>query len=328
MFATNPMPGNPSIKTGSFKAGFSYKNTLQTNEKPPCYLNYLIHLQSKKTRRNQLKTINWILKKLNQNADLDNPDEVNEYIANRPISDAYKAQLTQVYAQYLKYKKIPYNRPKFKRPPSRPIRIPTEERINMIIAESGKVLATKLTLSKETGLRPIEVHTLKVKDIDFEQHLIYPTTAKNGASRTLRISNNLASLLQTHITRYNQKQNDNVFRGTEEHYGDEFREVRNRLANKLQNPSIKTVRLYDLRHYFATMLYHKTKDILLVKRQLGHKSINNTLIYIDLEATLYNTKDEYICRGATTKEEIMKLAEQGFTKFDEIDGTHLYRKRK
>jgi len=198
----------------------------------------------------------------------------------------------------------------------------------MIIAESGKVLATKLTLSKETGLRPIEVHTLKVKDIDFEQHLIYPTTAKNGASRTLRISNNLASLLQTHITRYNQKQNDNVFRGTEEHYGDEFREVRNRLANKLQNPSIKTVRLYDLRHYFATMLYHKTKDILLVKRQLGHKSINNTLIYIDLEATLYNTKDEYICRGATTKEEIMKLAEQGFTKFDEIDGTHLYRKRK
>jgi len=198
----------------------------------------------------------------------------------------------------------------------------------MIIAESGKVLATKLTLSKETGLRPIEVHTLKVKDIDFEQRLIYPTTAKNGASRTLRISDNLASLLQTHITRYNLKENDNVFRGREEHYGDAFRKVRDRLANKLQNPSIRTVRLYDLRHYFATMLYHKTKDILLVKQQLGHKSINNTLIYIDLEATLFNTNDEWTCKAVDNKEDAMKLIENGFQYVMEVDGYKILRKRK
>ena len=295
---------------------------------PPQYLDYLIHLQSRKTRRNQLKTIRWILKKLNRNADLNDTDQVTQYVLTLPISDAYKAQLTQVYAKYCEYKKIPYNRPRFKRPPSRPIRIPTEERINMIIAESGKVLATKLTLSKETGLRPIEVHTLKVKDIDFEQRLIYPTTAKNGASRTLRISDNLASLLQTHITRYNLKQNDNVFRGTEEHYGDAFRKVRDRLANKLQNPSIRTVRLYDLRHYFATMLYHKTKDILLVKQQLGHKCINNTLIYIDLEATLFNTKDEYTCKAVDNKEDAMKLIENGFQYVMEVDGYKILRKRK
>ncbi len=198
----------------------------------------------------------------------------------------------------------------------------------MIIAESGRVLATKLTLSKETGLRPIEVHTLKVKDIDFEQRLIYPTTAKNGASRTLRISDNLASLLKAHITRYNLKPSDNVFRGTEEHYGDEFREVRDRLAKKLHNHSLRTIRLYDFRHYFATMLYHKTKDILLVKQQLGHKSINNTLIYIDLEATLYNTKDEYTCKVARTIDEATKLIENGFQYVTEMDGLKLFRKRK
>jgi len=182
----------------------------------------------------------------------------------------------------------------------------------MIIAESGKTLATKLTLSKETGLRPIEVHLLKVKDIDFDQRLVYPTTAKNGSPRTLKISDNLASLLQTHIVRYNLKENDNLFRGREEHYGDAFRRVRDRLANKLENPSIKTVRLYDLRHFFATMLYHKTKDILLVKQQLGHKSINNTLIYVDLEATLYNTNDEWTCRATSNDDEATKLVEAGF----------------
>ena len=276
-----------------------------------------------------MKTENWILGKLDRNTDLNNTDEVTEFIMNQPISDIYKAQLAQVYSKYCRYKNIPYTKPKFKLPPSRPIRIPTEERINMIIAESGKVLATKLTLSKETGLRPIEVHTLKVKDIDFDQCLVYPTTAKRGSSRTVKISNNLASLLRTHIVRYNLKENDNVFRGSEDHYGDAFREVRDRLANKLEDPSIKTVRLYDLRHFYATMLYHKTKDILLVKRQLGHKSINNTLIYIDLEATLYNTKDEWTCRATSNDDEATKLVECGFEYVTTTpNGLMLFRKRK
>ena len=233
-----------------------------------------------------------------------------------------------MYSKYCKYKKIPYTKPKFKLSRSKPIRIPTEERINMIIAESGKTLATKLTLSKETGLRPIEVHLLKVKDIDFDRRLVYPTTAKNGNPRTVKISDNLASLLRTHIVRYNLKENDNLFKGHEEHYGDAFARVRNRLAEKIADPTIRRIRLYDLRHFFATMLYHKTKDILLVKQQLGHKSINSTLIYIDLEATLYNTRDEWTCRTAQTVEEATKLIETGFEKADEIDGIHIYRKRK
>jgi len=275
-----------------------------------------------------MKTENWILGKLDRNTDLNNTKEVTKFILNQPISDAYKFQLAQVYSKYCRFKGIPYTKPKFERPPSRPIRIPTEERINMIIAESGKTLATKLTLSKETGLRPIEVHTLKVKDIDFDQRLAYPTTAKRGASRIVKISDRLASLIQAHITRYNLQANDNLFRGTEDHYGDAFRRVRDRLANKLQDPSIKTVRLYDLRHFYATMLYHKTKDILLVKRQLGHKSINNTLIYVDLEAILYNTTNEWTCRVAKNVDEATKLIEAGFEKADEIDGIHIYRKRK
>jgi integrase len=271
-----------------------------------------LYLKNQGIRRNRFKTTSWILKTINENADLEKPDAVDQYIANRPISDAYKAQLTQIYAQYCEFQGIPYNRPKFKKQASRPIRIPTEEKISMIIAESGRVLATKLTLSKETGLRPVEIHLLKVKDVDLERHLVYPTTAKNGASRTLKISAQLTSLIQAHITRFKLKLNDDLFKGHEEHYGDAFRRVRDRLADKLQAPSIKTIRLYDLRHFFATMLYHKTKDILLVKRQLGHKSINNTLIYIDLEATLYNTKDEYTCKATSDNNEAESLIEVGF----------------
>ncbi len=37
------------------------------------------------------------------------------------------------------------------------------------------------------------------------------------------------------------------------------------IARKLQIPSIAQIRLYDFRHYFASVLYHKTKDLLFVK---------------------------------------------------------------
>ena len=198
----------------------------------------------------------------------------------------------------------------------------------MIIAESGKTLATKLTLSKETGLRPVEVHDLKVKDVDIEQKLVYPTTAKHGAPRTLKISNNLASLIQAHIIRYKLNLNDQLFKGTSEHYGSAYQQVRNRLAKKLNDPTFKTIRLYDLRHYFATMLYHKTKDILHVKQQLGHRNIENTLVYIDLEATLFNINDEWICKTAKTIDEDVKLIETGFEYISEREGLKIYRKRK
>jgi len=182
----------------------------------------------------------------------------------------------------------------------------------MIIAESGKTLATKLTLSKETGLRPVEVSDLKVKDVDVERKLVYPTTAKHGAPRTLKISNNLASLIQAHIIRYKLNLNDQLFKGTSAHYGSAYQQVRNRLAEKLNDLTFKTIRLYDLRHYFATMLYHSTKDILRVKQQLGHRRIENTLIYIDLEATLYNTNDEWTCKTAQNDTEATQLIETGF----------------
>lgn len=39
--------------------------------------------------------------------------------------------------------------------------------------------------------------------------------------------------------------------------------------------------LHALRHTFAIEMYKKTQDIHLVKNLLGHKSIANTLIYLD-----------------------------------------------
>jgi hypothetical protein len=77
------------------------------------------------------------------------------------------------------------------------------------------------------------------------------------------------------------------------------------------------------------MEYHKTKDILHVKEMLGHKSIQNTLIYINIERALFQKQnDEFHVKTAKTVEEAISLAEVGFEYWDIINGVHIYRKRK
>lgn len=44
--------------------------------------------------------------------------------------------------------------------------------------------------------------------------------------------------------------------------------------------------LHALRHTFAIALYRKSKDLRLVQRALGHKSIKNTMIYNELVYTV------------------------------------------
>ena len=83
--------------------------------------------------------------------------------------------------------------------------------------------------------------------------------------------------------------------------------------------------LHTLRHWRATMEYHKTKDILHVKQLLGHKNINNTLIYTQL---ISFESDEYHVKTAKTLQEACELAEVGFEYFTTIDGVQVFRKRK
>jgi len=85
------------------------------------------------------------------------------------------------------------------------------------------------------------------------------------------------------------------------------------------------ITLTTFRHWGATMLYHQTRDILLVKKLLGHKKIENTVKYTQL---VDFKDDDYEVTTATTDEEIRSLGTAGFTKYDEENGIHYYRKPK
>ena len=79
------------------------------------------------------------------------------------------------------------------------------------------------------------------------------------------------------------------------------------------------------------MEYHRTKDILHVKELLGHKRIDNTLIYIQLEKAIFQRQnDEWIVKVAKSVEEACQLVKVGFEYVtgDYADGGKIFRKRK
>jgi integrase len=107
---------------------------------------------------------------------------------------------------------------------------------------------------------------------------------------------------------------------------------RKRIAKKLNNPRLARITFRTLRHWKATKEYHRTKDILYVQKLLGHKNIQNTLIYIDLEKALFNStnQDEFTVRAAANIGEACSLVEAGFEYVtgDYADGGKIFRKRK
>jgi integrase len=198
----------------------------------------------------------------------------------------------------------------------------------MIIANSPKKLALALSISRDTGMRPVEVCGLRLSDVDLEHGIIHPNTAKHGSGRVLKVKTTTLNLLSSYLSKQKiLKQQDKIFGGwsrARAYYGKYFRYHRNELAEKLSDPSIKSVKLYSLRHGFATKLYNQTRNILLVKQQLGHRRIETTLTYTQL----INADEEYVCEIASTIQEFTKLLEGGFEYVTDFEGKKILRRRK
>jgi len=230
------------------------------------------------------------------------------------------------YEHYVKLHGLTWTKPKYHENAKVP-KIPLESKIDLIIANSSLKLGTAIAISKDTGLRPVELMRITLRNLDLQSGAVYPETAKHGSPRVLKVTNKTLNMINKYIAQRNDLSlNDPIFGWTANTYGTRFRVARNKTANKLQDPSIRTIRLYDLRHYFATMTYHKTRDILFTKQQMGHRKIETTLIYTQL--LQFDKDDNYTCKVAQNVEQATELIENGFEYVTEIDSIKLFRKRK
>jgi len=154
-------------------------------------------------------------------------------------------------------------------------------------------------------------------------------TAEKGSNpRVLSISNKLVTML-SNLPMTSEKiftcSSPKIMRVN-------FRNRRKRLATKLGDPRLLKITFCSIRHWKGTMEYHRTKDILYVMKILGHKSIRNTLIYIDVERAIFSAPgdEEFTVRVATMVEEACELIEAGFEYVtgEYTDGGKIFRRRK
>ena len=97
------------------------------------------------------------------------------------------------------------------------------------------------------------------------------------------------------------------------------------VAYKLQNPRISKMTFHTFQHWKATMEYHKTKNLLQLQKDLGHKLITSTMIYthlVNFEADEYNTATS---KSLKRDEELLMA---GFEYVTERKGIKIFRKRK
>jgi len=108
-----------------------------------------------------------------------------------------------------------------------------------------------------------------------------------------------------------------------------FQLQRKRITAKLKNSRLLQISLHTFRHWKATIEYHKTRDILYVMQFLGHKSIKNTLKYVQIEGALFQEENEgFICKAASNVDEAKTLIEAGFDYVYELNDVKLFRRRK
>jgi len=280
-------------------------------------INVLLKLKASGQEESTLRNIAYCLAKISRHANLNNPQEVKLFIANLKVANSYKQNLCKAYNYYAKLNQINWYMPHYKHERKIPT-VPTRENIMKVISASRKY-ATIFTVLMETGLMPKELEQITLKDIDFERRILSARGYKGHASRNFRLSKKTTAMLKDYFNKYDKIPESKWI-------GSLWRKHRNTVAKKLQDPSLKNIRLYDLRHFYATMLYQKTRDILLVKQQMGHKKLETTLIYTQLLA--FNQEEEYTIRTAQNVKEATELLEHGFQYVQEMDGMSLYRKRK
>ena len=265
------------------------------------------------------------LRYLQRNCNLQDPEDVKGHIANKQCSNGHKESLIEAYAILMKSINQTWQKPFYKRNDKLP-RIPTTEKLSMLISNARTRMALFLSMSRDLGTRPIELTWLQIKDIDLRNGIVNITSAKHCNPRALKLKSKTLDMLKQYIVKKGLNQNSRLFPTNPDYIGDSYRRLRNALAEKLQDPTIKQIRLYDFRHYYASMLYHKTRDLLLVKVKLGHKDLRQTLRYTQLVDAMEN--DEYHCKTATNIKEATNLIENGFEYVTEIDGTKLFKKPK
>jgi integrase len=261
-----------------------------------------------------------IIRQLSRLGDTNNPEKIRTLICTHQVSEGRKEMLANAYDYFVQYNGFTWTKSRFTRE-EKPIFLPLESELDQLISNARDKMSIFLQFLKETGADSGEGWKLRWIDVNTQTNPVGIIPTKNHNARNLVVSANMISRLSSL-----PHKNERVFGSKNlDRFRWRYERMRNDLSKKLNNPRPHEIAFKTFRHWKATHEYYRTKDILHVKQILGHKRIENTLIYTHL---VQFENDDYVCKTAKNLQEATSLIEAGFEYITEMDGVKLFRKRK
>jgi len=139
--------------------------------------------------------------------------------------------------------------------------------------------ALALTLALNCGLRAGELLGLRIRDFNPDLSCLRILSLKGSNERELPISKPLAGKLRKYVLKAFKCERWSELVDLEAPLFPISYHRLSQIWDKYRPNPKKT--LHCLRHTFAVNLFSTTRDVRLVQTALGHRNINNTLVYLD-----------------------------------------------
>jgi integrase len=268
--------------------------------------NIMLWMMKNAYEQSTIKKTAKLLRHLERNCNTSNPEEVKLYVAKKTCSNAHKENLIEAYAIVIKSLSLTWNQPFYQRYDKKR-KAPKEEHIDFIINHCRMEMATKLSISKDLGQRPIELTWLTIKDIDLTTGIVSITGAKHTIGREGKLRAKSLELLKIFIQKKNLSANNHIYNSSSDNLSNDYRHTRNRIAEDYNMPELKQIQLYDFRRFKASKEYKLSRhNFLWVKQILGHKDSRSTEKYISLFDDKNITWIPVICHNQTEIEQAIK----------------------
>ena len=174
------------------------------------------------------------------------------------------------------------------------VKSPTRNQRNILTQEEIKILYKTAQNLEETillhlcygcGLRRSEAQDLNIKDVNFEQKLLFVRKGKGRKRRVIPLTEKITTDLQDYYKQNQWYRNEN-----QESFliniqgnritGTTIYETFKKLLEKTKiNTPEKAICLHSLRHSIATHLLENEMSIEMVRNFLGHQNLKTTQIY-------------------------------------------------
>ena len=140
-------------------------------------------------------------------------------------------------------------------------------------------------LAYGSGLRIREVRNCRVMDIDTVRKTVHVRDSKNGYDRIVPISEDFIRGYMDYKS--TDEIYDYLFPGLKKDAPMSTSAIQHALRTAKRKADIyKKISMHNLRHSYATHFIEDTGDLLLLKRYLGHRDINNTMRYLKSAQTI------------------------------------------